>query len=103
MAMPRREHRRGLLDQFEGVFDDPFAVDDIRNQCDLAGPLDGGGDHILVFFAVSGQAPGHDLVALGEAVFEQSEVFVVDEFDFLLAVAAVAFAEFSSFGHVGVS
>ena len=99
--MCRAPEGRGaeLSDQFERIVDDVFAIDYVRDEGSLAGAFDSDGGHLLVTLAVAGQAAGHDLEALREAKLQEVEVFVVDKLDFLLAVAAVTFFEFSSFGH----
>jgi len=98
-ARPPRRGEEYLFDQIKRIFDDPFAIHDIRDQSGLTCAFDGSRDHFLVFFAVAGKTAGHDFVALGKAEFQHIEVFVVYKIYFLLAIAAVTFFEFSSFGH----
>ena len=95
-----RRRRRVLLDEFEGVFDHAFSIDDVGYKCHLACTLDRLGNHILVLFAVACQASRHDFVALTETKSDRIEIFVVDELYFLLAVSAISLFKLSSFCHL---
>jgi len=57
-------------------------------QSDVAGLLDGAGEAALVRGADAGQAPGHDLAALGYELLEETYVPVGDGVDLLGAELA---------------
>ena len=59
-----------LLDNFERVDDDFLAGDRVGDDRGGAGAFDGDGHHVLVAFAVARQTARHDLVALGERMFQ---------------------------------
>jgi len=57
-------------------------------QGDVAGLLDGAGQAALVRGANAGQAPGHDLAALGHEALQQADIAVRDRVDLLGAELA---------------
>src|SRR3954465_3574511 len=60
----------------------------VRQQRDLAGPLDGSGDLVLVPAARNRDAPPPDLAAVGDVLAERADVLVVDLVDLVPAEAA---------------
>src|ERR687898_592113 len=63
-------------------------VADVGQQRDLAGPLDGRGDLVLVAAAGARDAARADLAAVGHVLLEGRDVLVVDLIDLVAAVAA---------------
>jgi hypothetical protein len=59
-----------------------------RKQRDVPGLFDGAGQAALVRGAYAGQAPGHDLAALGDKTLQQANIAVGDGVDLLGAELA---------------
>src|SRR5215210_5971814 len=61
---------------------------DVRQQGELAGPLDGGRDLVLVAAARARDAARADLAAVGDELAQGGDVLVVDELHLVAAVLA---------------